>query len=134
MEFPARLEHLPDMLQFILNQAEKLSVSKDRRYKLELASEEALVNIISYAYKDQKTGIIRIDCEKLGDNRLEIVIRDHGFPFNPIDADIRVDTEQPIDERKIGGLGIFLMRKILDEVSYQRIGEENVLRLLMNIH
>lgn len=95
--------------------------------KIELACEEAIVNIISYAYPDEK-GILLIQCEKKR-GRFEITIRDHGVPFNPIDVEISPEIDKPAQERRVGGLGIFLIRKAIDEASYQREKDENVLRL-----
>ena len=99
--------------------------------KIQLASEEAIVNVISYAYPEKK-GMLWIDCEKKG-QRFEITVRDHGLPFNPIDVEVNPQLDQPVQARKIGGLGIFLIRKAIDEVSYQRVDDENVLRLVFTI-
>lgn len=136
MDFPADLECLPQMLDFIRERAASLGMPEEKIYKMELASEEALVNIISYAYpgkSEKKIATLSLDCQKLGTTRFEVLIRDRGVPFNPIDAEITVDIHKPIEERKIGGLGIFMIRKLLDEVSYQRVGEENILRMVMSI-
>ena len=130
MEFPAEIDHLPEMLAFIRFAVQQTGISEEKLYKVELASEEALVNIISYAYPEKKQNRLHIDCQTKPGRRFEVTIRDQGLPFNPIDADIDVDIHQPIEERKIGGLGIFMIRKLIDEVSYQRVGEENVFKMV----
>lgn len=132
MDFFADLNQLPQMMNYIREQAIHYGMGEDKIYKLELASEEALVNIISYAYpppKDRKKDL-SIECKKQGQSRFEVTIRDIGLPFNPIDADVKVDVHQPIDQRKVGGLGIYMLRKLVDEISYQREGEENILRIV----
>lgn len=131
MEFEASMDHLPEMMCFIRDQAQVYGVDERLMYKIELPCEEALVNIISYAYPN-KPGKLVIDCDKKK-GRIEISLRDYGIPFNPIDAEVNPQINQPIQERRIGGLGIFLIRRVIDEASYQRVGEENILRLAFQI-
>jgi len=127
MEFNASLDSLSGIMDFIREQSEVHGISISLIHKMELACEEAIVNIISYAYKN-KPGKIGITCKKDG-KRFEITLRDQGVPFNPIDVDINPQFDTPVHERKVGGMGIFLIRKTIDEVCYQREGKENVLRL-----
>lgn len=92
---------------------------------LNLVLEEALTNVIFYAYEKESKNEIVIDFEKRG-NELEIKITDSGKPFDPTlksDPDITL----PIDERPIGGLGILLIKKIMDKVTYQRKESFNIL-------
>lgn len=131
MEFKAALDSLREMIDYIRQQAESHNVEQSLILKMELASEEAIVNIISYAYKNQK-GNISINCERNG-QRFEIILRDQGVPFNPIDVEINPQLNTPVIERKVGGMGIFLIRKIIDEVSYQREEDENILRMVFNL-
>lgn len=100
-------------------------------FKAEIASEEALVNIIEHAYK-QRTGIIEIEiCDGKAQNSfVAITIRDYGPPFNPLDCKIDFDPKAPLEERKIGGLGILFMREYMDEVRYRREGDVNTLVLI----
>lgn len=127
MQFVADLSHLDSMMEYLHAEAAKSGMDERAIYKMELACEEALVNIISYAYP-QKKGALEIACMKQG-HRFEITIRDKGLPFNPIDAEVNPQIDKPVQERCIGGLGIFLIRKAIDEASYQRVDDENILRL-----
>lgn len=127
MEFQADLSALVQMMSYVRQEALKHGISEKAIYKMELACEEAVVNIISYAYPDKK-GPLFIDCKKKG-HRYEISLRDLGVPFNPIDVEVNPQFDKPLHERHVGGLGIYLLRKTIDEASYQRIGNENVLRL-----
>ncbi|MCH9625746.1 MAG: Serine-protein kinase RsbW [Chlamydiales bacterium] len=127
-KFDANLTALDEMMLHLRREAKKFNLDEKTIYKMELACEEAIVNIISYAYPKKK-GQLALECEQKG-CRFEITIRDWGVPFNPIDVEINPQVDAPIDERHIGGLGIYLLRKVIDEVSYHREGDENVLRLV----
>jgi len=83
--------------------------------EVQTAVDEACTNIIEYAYS-QEGGIITITCE-LQDNDFVVIIRDKGKPFDPYSVPTP-DLKADLDKRKIGGLGIYLMRKLMDEVSY----------------
>jgi len=131
MEFDASLDSLSEVMDHIREQAEAREIPLPLIHKMELVCEEAIVNIISYAYK-KKSGKITILCEKKG-QRFEITLLDRGIPFNPIDVAVNPQFDLPINERKVGGMGIFLIRKTIDEVSYQREGNKNVLRLAFNL-
>lgn len=94
---------------------------------INLVLEEALSNVIFYAYEKGSTHEIKIDFAHTA-NQLDIAITDTGKPFDPTRKE-DPDIDLPAEERPIGGLGIFLIRKIMNEVSYERVGQENVLRM-----
>lgn len=83
--------------------------------EVQTAVDEACTNIMEYAYS-QEGGIITITCE-LQDNDFVVIIRDKGKPFDPSSVPLP-DLEADLDKRRIGGLGIYFMRKFMDEVSY----------------
>ncbi len=92
---------------------------------LNLVLEEALTNVIFYAYEKESKNEIVIDFKK-GENQLEIKITDSGKPFDPTEkAD--PDITLSVGERPIGGLGIMLIKKIMDKVTYQRKESFNIL-------
>ncbi len=130
MEFAARLESLPEMLSFIKENCIRFGLAKKSINKVELASEEAIVNIISYAYP-HSLGKICITFEQKEES-IEIVLRDRGIPFNPLQIEADAEVKKPLHERKIGGLGIFLIEKLMDEVRYSRECDENVLSLIIH--
>lgn len=131
MEFDASLQRLEEMMCYIRQQAQRYGFDKQLIHKIELPCEEALVNIISYAYP-HTAGKLKIECQ-INNGRFVVTLRDYGVSFNPIDAEINPQLNQPIQERKVGGLGIYLIRNVIDEASYQRVDEENVLRLAFQI-
>jgi len=96
---------------------------------LNLAVEEAVANVINYAYPEGQEGKVRIDAT-YDEQQIRFVITDKGVPFDPTkaaDADVTLSAE----ERQIGGLGIHLVRNIMDEMTYERTPEgENVLTLV----
>ena len=126
--FPAHLDSLRDMIDFLSLRARDHGLPEGRISHLELAAEEALVNVISYAYPEN-SGEIVLEAEPLGDE-IHFRIRDRGRPFDSTDSP-DPDTTLGMEERSIGGLGLFFIRKFMDRVHYDRQGEENVLTLVM---
>ena len=90
--------------------------------------DELLTNIISYAYLDDEKHDIGIKVE-LSADRLKMSMVDDGIPFNPLGLETP-DTELSLEERKIGGLGIHLVRKMMDRVSYRRRIDKNVITVV----
>lgn len=94
---------------------------------LNLVLEEAVSNIIFYAYDDDKQHQIDISI-KMNKNALTITITDDGKPFDPTQSKTP-NIDLPAEEREIGGLGIFLMGKIMDKLNYKRKEQKNILTL-----
>ena len=131
MHLPARIENMILLVQFISDAARKFGFSGKRVKEIELASEEALVNIINYAYPDHH-GDIKVTCMQRQSHIFIIEIEDTGIAFNMLslkDPDISVG----ISDREVGGLGVFLIRKLMDEVRYQRKNEKNILKLMVHM-
>lgn len=98
---------------------------------LNLALEEAVTNVIMYAYPKGTEGQVDIDAV-MGGGEICFVLSDAGTPFDPTAAP-EADISLGVEERPIGGLGIFLVRKIMDEVTYQRKDGKNILKMLKKI-
>lgn len=129
--FPALLSELHAMLYFVRNIGEQHGILKDKLLRLELACEELLVNIISYAYPHQP-GEITISC-KGNTEALLITITDCGLPFNPLTIPpIRKDL--PLEQRTLGGLGIFLAKASVDHLHYERVQDRNTVHLTVYTH
>lgn len=119
------IEQIPTLSEWL----EGLEIPADIMMPINLALEEAVSNVMLYAYPGT-TGQLFVECTK-GD-RLVFTITDAGIPFDPTkqqEADITLSAE----ERQIGGLGIHLVRQIMDEVRYERIDEKNVLTLIKEL-
>ena len=129
MELPAETANLPRLLEFAGERIRTEGFDEETAVKLELAVEEILANIISYAYPGKK-GAIELT---VGENDMRgfvIEIGDSGIPFDPLSVP-EADTRSPLEERKIGGLGIFFMRKVVDVAHYRYENGKNILTLTM---
>lgn len=110
---------------------EEWQLSGSLIFSLNLALEEALTNIFLYGFDDQNEHTIQIDFKKAPD-KLYISVIDDGRPYNPtLRAD--PDTTLATEDRPIGGLGIFLIKKIMDHVEYEWNDNKNILILTKNI-
>lgn len=127
--FEATDENLEAVNDFIHEQIKPFSCQSQTLFQIDLAVEEIYVNIAHYAYSPDK-GTVQIDCsvEKTSDApaKLTVSFTDRGKAFNPLekpDPDITLSVE----EREIGGLGIFLTKKYMDSVLYERKDNQNIL-------
>lgn len=131
---PASLEKLKDFQAFVLGWAKDFGLPAEVGGKLELVMEELAVNVINYAYPDGR-GDLEIQClldENGGKRRFCVKLKDWGAPFDPLNRDTP-DTEQDIEERPVGGLGIFLVREMSDSLDYEREGDANVLTFCFDL-
>lgn len=116
-----------EILKAILNTPEVSSCSRKDIFALRLVSEEIVMNITSYAYPEGSEDYLDVVIEKT-DNRIVIRFKDGGVPFNPLERKMP-DTNLSWKLRHIGGLGIFLVIKKMDDVRYAYVGNENVLTI-----
>jgi serine/threonine-protein kinase RsbW len=126
--FEATTDTIPEVIAFIAGQAEAWGLHPQRLMQLELAVEEAVVNICLYAY-EVPPGELLVRIES-GEERFVVDLVDEGVPFDPLGVE-EPDLRAPAGERQVGGLGIFLVRRVMDEVAYRRDGSSNILRLVI---
>lgn len=93
--------------------------------KILLCVDELVTNIIGYAYSDSEEHAVLLEC-RVFDNKIELELRDDGQPFNPTKQE-RPNLKLTLDDRKVGGLGIHLVKTLMDKVDYRREGDFNVL-------
>ena len=115
--FDANFQNLDEIREFVGDTARQMGFSDKDIYAIQLAADEASTNIIEHAYDGVSDGKLEIDCEIIG-GELKIVMRDWGKPFDPTSVP-EPNLNADLSERKIGGLGMYLMRKLMDEVSYE---------------
>ncbi len=96
-------------------------------FNLNLVLEEIVANIISYGYDDDNEHSISVDCT-ISDQKLSLTITDDGKSFNPLEAKAP-ELDKPLEEREIGGLGIYLVKHFMDNVEYTRDRDRNILTL-----
>ncbi|MBQ2115343.1 MAG: SpoIIE family protein phosphatase, partial [Lachnospiraceae bacterium] len=130
LQVVASLEKYEEVQSFILDNLIEVELTETELADLNIMIEEIFVNIASYAYKDmdipdsEKT--VEIILERLGEGMIKIQFADKGIEFNPLmknDPDINADY----NDRGIGGLGIYMVKKSMDNVEYIREGTQNVL-------
>ena len=112
---------------FIEEVGEAFELTPDVIFNLNLVIEEAVVNVINYAYPKEEHQSIYLSAN-LHEDSIVFVLTDTGKEFDPTQAP-EADITLSAEERPIGGLGIFLIRQIMNEVKYQRIDGKNVLTL-----
>ncbi len=112
---------------FVKEVAERLSINTSLSRQLRLAVEEAVVNVMEYAYPAGTKGNINVRATA-NHHLLKFIITDKGVSFNPTEAST-ADTTLTAEERPIGGLGILLVRQLMDSINYERIDGKNVLTL-----
>ena len=121
-------ENLQDAIDFATERLEAHDCPMKVVMQMELVIEEIFVNVSSYAYRPD-VGDVTI-CIDFAENpaAVEITFIDSGKPYNPLEKD-DPDTTLGIDEREIGGLGIFLVKKNVDDISYEYTDGKNILRI-----
>ncbi|MCE5174203.1 MAG: ATP-binding protein [Bacteroidales bacterium] len=130
-EIENKIEALSILAGKIENLAEKWELPVPLTMNLNLVLEEAVSNVIFYAFNDHQKHLIQISLA-LENKILTVEIVDDGIPFDPLSQKLP-DITLPVEERPIGGLGILLILKIMDQVSYSRQNNQNRLTLVKNI-
>src|SRR5512146_2009104 len=125
--FPSRFEFLDEIRSHVAREARNAGFSDKAIYAVQLAADEAASNIIEHAYAGRGDASFVMTCEFRKD-RLVITFRDQGKSFD-VSKVSNPDLKADLSERKIGGLGIYLMRKLMDEVQYKSTRTENILTL-----
>ena len=126
----ASKENYKNYLAWLSNVSEKYELTSDIRYKLELISEEIYTNIFSYAYSGNE-GKIEVNIEKTA-NEITIGFSDWGVPFNPLDKP-DPDVDFPPENRDAGGLGIFIVKNMVNDINYQYSNSKNILTMKIKI-
>jgi sigma-B regulation protein RsbU (phosphoserine phosphatase) len=125
------IQQIPQLAEFVETIAEEKNLDQSMAMSLNLALEEAVTNVIEYAYPEGSDGLVDIEAI-LREGRLDFIITDSGIPFDPT-ANPEVDINAGLEERRIGGLGIHLVRQIMDTVDYRREDGKNILTMTKNI-
>ena len=124
----ALTENLPEVIAFVDEQLEAADCSVKTQMQIDIAVEEIFVNIAHYAYNPE-VGNAMVRVEILPDvPSVDITFIDKGVPYDPLakaDPDVTLSAE----ERQIGGLGIFMVKKTMDDVKYEYVNGHNILTL-----
>lgn len=132
IELTAHVGHLTKALAFVREKAAEAGLNSNAIYQLEIAVEEALVNVMLYAYPNPaENSPIGLEVLASGD-ACQVIITDLGGPFDPTEHVPEVDNDAEAEERDLGGLGIFFMYKYADAIRYVRLNKTNQLTLIKN--
>jgi serine/threonine-protein kinase RsbW len=115
--FPARLDSLAAIGEFVTRAAEAAGLDARAVYAVQLAVEEACSNIIEHAYGGEGRGDIECTC-MISNNGLTVVLRDYGRPFNPASVP-KPDLYASLEDRNAGGLGFYLIHQLMDQVRFE---------------
>ena len=132
LRLPGTLDSLARIRDYVDRAAVEAGLEKKARYRLRLAVDEIATNIITYGYEEAGlSGDITIGANIEGDT-LTVVLEDTAIPFNPLNAAEPDDLDAPLEERQIGGLGIFLTVQGIDTFRYERASDKNRNIFIMN--
>lgn len=126
--FLAKIEEIPQIGEYVSGYAEKAQLHPKQITYLQVAIDEVVSNICHYAYQ-KPPGEVLVQIES-AEGRFVVDFIDEGIPFDPLTVD-EPDTNADTADRDVGGLGVFLVRRVIDEVHYKRDGGKNILTLVM---
>lgn len=125
------IRQIPQLAGFVEAIAREASLGQSLALSLNLALEEAVTNVILYAYPEGSDGLVDIEAV-IRNGSVEFIVSDSGMPFDPTKTP-PANIEASLEERRIGGLGIHLVRTIMDSVTYRRKDGMNYLTMTKNI-
>lgn len=128
LKIGGKLENLSHIGDFIGDSMREFGLDNRKIFNVQMAVDEACTNIIEYGYANE-VGTIDIACQRRG-GEIVVVIKDEGKPFDPT-AVQPPDLNASLEERKTGGLGIYFMKTLMDEVKYEFSGGKNVLTMVV---
>lgn len=132
LDLKTDLSEIPRLAAAVESHAEGQSWPMDATFKINLALEELVTNVISYGFADAEAGVIDVSIDE-ADGAIRIVLTDNGRPFDPLTQATDPDLEAGVEERQIGGLGIHLVKEMMDSVDYERRDGFNQVRLTKRI-
>jgi serine/threonine-protein kinase RsbW len=127
LEFTNDLAELENLSRNVENFCEANGLARKNVFEINLVIDEVFTNIVSYAFNDKKKHQIKIDI-RIINKELMVRIEDDGAPFDPTTA-VKIDIYCPIEDRKIGGIGLHLIHQIMSSVFYKRKKDKNILVL-----
>ena len=128
---PNDVQEVPKLAAFVDEVCEAAGMDMSMTMQMNLAMEEAVVNVMEYAYPAGTKGEVRLEAQ-IHDAYVEFTLFDDGKPFNPTEKG-EVDITLSAEERSIGGLGIMLVKHYMDDTKYKYVDGQNVLTLRKNL-
>ena len=134
MRMKAILENVPRAIECVTEWAQKAGFDERALYEIQLAVDEACANVVDHAYEGADPGDIEVSC-RLDDQILTVQVRDWGTGFD-LAGVADPDLDAPLEERTLGGLGLFLVRQVMDDVQFRsdpELGNELMMSKRLNI-
>ncbi len=131
--YTARLKNLDAIAEDIESFCATNGATDSQTFAINLAIDEIFTNIVSYGYGESDDNFVEIECQKIlsnNKNAIKITVSDSARAFNPLEEVANPDTKSELGDREVGGLGVFFLKKCMDEVSYNRTNDCNVLTML----
>jgi len=126
------LDSLKEIAKYVMSAADSIGLDKKASYGLRLAIDEIATNIIVHGYEEsQIEGVIKIFAD-INETTLTITLEDSGIPYDPTSKAPQEDLDVPIEQRQIGGLGVYLALQNVDAFRYKRTEMSNVNIFVMN--
>lgn len=133
LTLPAHLDSLDQIAQYVMQAAKEAGLDKKKTYKLRLAVDEIATNIINYGYgragMEGNIDLIAV----IENNSLTLIVEDTSPEFDPTKRELDRDLDAPLEERPIGGLGIYLAVEGVDKFEYQRVDNRNRNIFVVNV-
>lgn len=127
----AKLENYKEFCSWVQEACEEWNIGSELSNKLDMCGEEVFANIAFYAYPEGVNGVLEAQLE-LSNGNIIFELKDDGIEYNPLEKP-DPDINLPPEERPIGGLGIFMMKKMADDISYKRENDRNILTMIFKI-
>lgn len=134
MRMKAVLENVPRAIECVTEWAQKAGFDERALYEIQLAVDEACANVVDHAYQGADPGDIEVSC-CLDDQILTVQVRDWGTGFD-LSGVADPDLDAPLEERTLGGLGLFLVKQVMDDVQFRsdpELGNELMMSKRLNI-
>ena len=122
---PGKLDSLRTIAEYVMNASKTAGLERKAAYNLRLAVDEIATNIIIHGYEEAGCeGNVALQAD-LNEKSLKITLEDTGSRYDPTKKDPQDDLDLPLEERQIGGLGVYLAIQGVDQFSYERVGDRN---------
>jgi serine/threonine-protein kinase RsbW len=128
---PGEAEQLPILAKFLQEFWSAADLPPAQSFPFEIALEEIFMNVVMHGSPAGRRGRVEV-CLALADDNLTLAVEDEGPPFDPLTVPAP-DIRAPLEERRVGGLGVYFVRQMMDDVSYQRVGPRNQLRMTKHV-
>lgn len=126
----AKVENLDEVIDFINEQLNQVGCSTETKNEIDLAAEELFVNIAHYAYPSDNVGNAVIQTSITTEPKtLKLTFIDWGIPYNPLERSDPNIKDIPLEKRRNGGMGIYIVKKSMDDIAYQHTDGKNILTI-----